>query len=694
MEFFWWAWTAQPEWFAVLGADCQVERHVKAIAEAVKKGDGLTRQRLELALTAVTLLASHGVLGTVLGGVLGDTDDLRTTYEIFRSIPDVLQTKFGLRDKARQRNSGTVFSVTARSQAQDAARNDARWLGLTANLVPLLIAVEDAQFLDQVSIELLQELCRQPGAAGLVVLTVDTDQPSATGRIADWLKAGDWAERLTSIRLSPLSAAELAEIAVRALGTELDRGNLARVIRHAAGVPGTLYGLLETPAVAKMLREGGTGRADLGATSIAQGVRAAFSAAKAPLRQLLAATSVHGPMTVREWLPGAGAPALVDEAIEAGWLLPRPGTGVVSFASSHLLDAVRAEQNRELVPAAILVLRQDLVRAIEQAHADGSWDYLDADVCESLLATVVEEDPEPPVSMTAELFDLRRASGRAAADADLLDEITERLASDQPRPRVLVVATAEALFDAGRMDQAFRLLSDDLERIRSQYGHDDPRTRPALHNLAAAYAAAARTSHGQPNAASLYQTALVLYEELLEARVHARPADLEQIIGTRNQYARLLAECYRYREAMTQGEILVREQQAALGPDHPDVIVTRAQLASWQLDSGDPAGAIGVLEQVIPILERVLGPSDTRTFNARANLAVAVGDAVDPAHAASALEQIVSDANVALGPYHPFTLIARSHHAHYRDKAGDTTGALMALGGLLPDCVAALHAGQ
>ena len=137
-----------------------------------------------------------------------------------------------------------------------------------------------------------------------------------------------------------------------------------------------------------------------------------------------------------------------------------------------------------------------------------------------------------PAKLTAELFDLRRATGRDAAAAALLDAITERLGSGERYPRVLTVATAEALFDAGRLDKAFQLLSDDYAHLQAQYGEDDARTRPALHNLAAAYAAAARAIHGQPESAHLYQTALTLYQKLLNARVKAVPVDREQVIVT------------------------------------------------------------------------------------------------------------------------------------------------------------------
>ena len=186
---------------------------------------------------------------------------------------------------------------------------------------------------------------------------------------------------------------------------------LARVVRYADGVPGILCDLLDAPAVAQPLREGGEGPADLAAISGQAGVQAALAAAPPPVRRVLAVAAVHGRMTVRDWLcepgpapgdpgspppPGLVTAAAVDAAISAGWLQHRPGTPVVEFGSSHVLHAARAAQDRELTPATIRAVRQALLAAVQTAHADHSWDDLDQDVRESLLASVVEDDPRYP----------------------------------------------------------------------------------------------------------------------------------------------------------------------------------------------------------------------------------------------------------------------------------------------------------
>ena len=72
--------------------------------------------------------------------------------------------------------------------------------------------------------------------------------------------------------------------------------------------------------------------------------------------------------------------------------------------------------------------------------------------------------------------------------------------------------------------------------------------------------------------------------------------------------------CYLYQEALTQYQILLREQHAARGPDHPDTLVTRANLAHCRGEAGDPAGAAAAYEELLADQLRVLGPDHPSTL--------------------------------------------------------------------------------
>jgi hypothetical protein len=316
-------------------------------------------------------------------------------------------------------------------------------------------------------------------------------------------------------------------------------------------------------------------------------------------------------------------------------------------------------------------------------------------VRESLLASVVEDDPRTPAevlppTLAAELLTLRRVTGRDAATTAFLSALTDRLTSGRRHPRVLTVAVAEALFDQGQADKAFQLLHDDYTSLQAEYGEDDPRTWPALHNLAAAYAAAAQAWHGQPQSAPLYQTAIDLYGKLLTARLTTLPAGLEQVILTRAQYAQLLADCYHYQQAITQGELLLEEQKASRGPDHLDTLATRHNLARWRGEAGDPAAAAAALEELLADMVRMLGPDHPHTLTTRNNLASWRGEAGDTAGAAAALEELLADRLRVLGRDHPHTLTARYNLASWRGEAGDPAAAAAAIEELLADMVRAL----
>ena len=64
-----------------------------------------------------------------------------------------------------------------------------------------------------------------------------------------------------------------------------------------------------------------------------------------------------------------------------------------------------------------------------------------------------------------------------------------------------------------------------------------------------------------------------------------------------------------------------------LGPDHPETLTTRANLASWRGEAGDPAGAAAAYEELLADLLRVLGPDHPNTLTTRGNLAYWTGEA-------------------------------------------------------------------
>ncbi|WP_370964702.1 tetratricopeptide repeat protein [Amycolatopsis sp. cg9] len=127
-----------------------------------------------------------------------------------------------------------------------------------------------------------------------------------------------------------------------------------------------------------------------------------------------------------------------------------------------------------------------------------------------------------------------------------------------------------------------------------------------------------------------------------------------------------------------------------LGPDHPDTLAARGNLAIRRGEVGDPAGAVAAFEELLTDTMRVLGSDHPRTLTVRSNLALWRGHAGDPAGAMAAFEQLLTDRVRVLGPDHPQSLTARGHLADWRGKSGDAAGAAAASEQVLNDVLRVL----
>ena len=93
--------------------------------------------------------------------------------------------------------------------------------------------------------------------------------------------------------------------------------------------------------------------------------------------------------------------------------------------------------------------------------------------------------------------------------------------------------------------------------------------------------------------------------------------------------------------------------ERVLGPEHPDTLTDRGNLARWTGRAGDAAGARDQFAALLPIEERVLGPEHPDTLTARANLADWTGEAGDAAGARDQLRRAA--AHRASGCWAPST---------------------------------------
>ncbi len=129
-------------------------------------------------------------------------------------------------------------------------------------------------------------------------------------------------------------------------------------------------------------------------------------------------------------------------------------------------------------------------------------------------------------------------------------------------------------------------------------------------------------------------------------------------------------------QAIVAGKSLAADCERALGPDHPDTLASRNNLAAAYRAAGRTAEAIPLHQQTLADRERVLGPDHPDTLASRNNLAVAYVAAGRSDEAIPLHRQTLADRERVLGPDHPDTLQSRNNLADTYRASGRTAEAI------------------
>jgi tetratricopeptide (TPR) repeat protein len=117
-------------------------------------------------------------------------------------------------------------------------------------------------------------------------------------------------------------------------------------------------------------------------------------------------------------------------------------------------------------------------------------------------------------------------------------------------------------------------------------------------------------------------------------------------------------------------------REAMLGPDHPDTLESRNDLAVAYDDAGRTSEAIRLNEETLALRERKLGPDHPHVLTSRNNLAAAYLSAGRPAEAIRMHEETLRRGESTLGPDHPDTLADRNNLASAYWAVGRTADAI------------------
>ena len=162
--------------------------------------------------------------------------------------------------------------------------------------------------------------------------------------------------------------------------------------------------------------------------------------------------------------------------------------------------------------------------------------------------------------------------------------------------------------------------------------------------------------------------------------------DHPDTLSVRNNLAVAYDSVGRFGEAIELFEQVLDERERLLGADHPDTLNTRSNLASVYDSVGRFGEAIELFEQVLDDQERVLGPDHPNTLTVRNNLALAYKSVGRFDEAIELFKRVLADQERVLGPDHPYTLTARNNLAVAYRSVGRFDEAIELFEQVLDEC--------
>ena len=598
--------------------------------------------------------------------------------------------------RARATQRAHVFRVDESKKSRKEIETTAEVIAWMGDNLPLAIVVDDAEKIDETSVQLLRHVAEQNSHQCLIVFAADDRAESDSGgyrHLEEWLdklesegadQSLDPKERVFhEFDLEELAPDALNEISIHELGPgSYDLEALRRLVEEAQGSPGRLLELLRLPVVRQALQ----GRESLPSnlSSLGSGIallEQRFDALSVESKQSLSIVALQGLATDSEWaidglcegmqLSKGEAQSRIEICVEDGWLVG--GDGTLEFATEEAYRVVIKGLPNTLTAGLRADQMRLLLTMVEASRSDGRWTELPPHVCAAVLASLCDAADELEIDVfeqgrwEAERLRMTVASGHALPE-EYLEDLEQRLSSGIPS-LPLVAATAEALYEAGHLERARLVMENELQRVIDKNGPDHKTVITPLHNYTVFLAAQCTNARNREERARLYKKASGCYRRLLKLmEQHLKSTD-KRIPDTRYAYAEFLRRVFKFRSAAEQCTRVVREMRAcpSYGADHRKTLATRHNLAEMTGHAGDAEGARDMLEGLLPDQMRVLGKDHPDTLTTRHNLAVMTGRAGDAEGARKLFEGLLPDQMRVLGKDHPDTLTTR-HRLTYWTK--------------------------
>ena len=348
----------------------------------------------------------------------------------------------------------------------------------------------------------------------------------------------------------------------------------------------------------------------------------------------------------------ASARALADDVTR--WLADEP---VTAWREPFSRRARRwARRNRAVVTGAVAALLAGLIGlaavAVVQARANARLK-----TAYSLLKTANDATNRA----LAEKTTAQQATGEALADTRAAKKATDAALVQSEESRKQAKAVSNFLVEAfrspdpsrdGREVKVADVLDGASNRLDKEFAGSKATKGALLNELG-------RTYMGL----GLYDRAASLLTKARAEREAALGPDHPDTLTSRSDLAAAYVHAGRTAEAIPLFEATLKRREAKLGPDHPNTLTSRSDLAAAYVGAGRIAEAIPLLEATLRLREAKLGPDHPDTLKSLNNLALAYWHAGQASEAIALNEVTLRLRKAKLGADHPLTLMSRNNLA-------------------------------
>ncbi|HMB95728.1 MAG TPA: tetratricopeptide repeat protein, partial [Tepidisphaeraceae bacterium] len=304
-----------------------------------------------------------------------------------------------------------------------------------------------------------------------------------------------------------------------------------------------------------------------------------------------------------------------NEALEARILKLRDELAVLRRGVKRWAIAVAALLVVIVGMSAWLVLRQQQTSKKLQENSKIVQDEMDkmrqAVVEFAATQAQARQQTQDPAAAEAQTYDV--LAKKLNVDAKTLREKLPQLAEQlRENPDASTYERANAAYVGGDFVEAERLA---VQAANEAQASTPPKPAEAIKAFTlAGWSAQRRVDF--PNELQYFQEAAKLTDRNADPRAWA---DAQHSVST------ALLDLGNYRDCEHALQDVIAVRQTALGPEHADTLMARANLANVEFLEGDYAGAERTYRAVLTIQQRVLGPMNPDTLYSRNGLAGALG---------------------------------------------------------------------